>query len=99
MGQDWHDSKAELDHRGQHREARDGADDDAAGPQPAFPHGPAPRSTSYSLDLVDNTRSDQACGSRSRIRSAIERITWSANVGVSCTRNRNALSSMTARTL
>src|SRR6188472_4463948 len=32
-------SEAELDHRGQHREARDGADDDAAGPQPAFPHG------------------------------------------------------------
>src|SRR5688572_25714388 len=28
------DSEAELDHRGQHGEACDGTDDDAAGPQP-----------------------------------------------------------------
>ena len=34
-----------------------------------------------------------------RIVAAIDRITWRANVGVSCTRNRKALSSITASTV
>jgi hypothetical protein len=32
------------------------------------------------------------------MRSAMERITWTANIGVSCTRKRNVRSSITART-